>query len=297
MTLYTKALLYSLILHVSIAFFLFFSPTHHDSKQYVMKKSKGAKKIEIIQTHAVDSIEIDKEIERIKQLSLQRKNKERQEALLLKRQIETANKQKKQEELAVKKLKLEQEKLIKTQKAMLRAERQKVLALKKARLLEKKRLLSSKRKRKALDKKLALDKKEREEKAQRLAEEEKEKRMRLAEIKAKDEALLKEKKAQEQQLINAEVNRYKFLLINAISQNWILPSNVDYSLSCRFEIQLAASGEVLKVVLLKTSGDPVLDRSAQTAIYNASPLPVPKTPEAFESFKTVSLTVKPENVP
>ncbi len=53
---------------------------------------------------------------------------------------------------------------------------------------------------------------------------------------------------------------------------------------------------VLEVNLMHSSGDSVLDRSAQTAIYKASPLPVPSDPATFELFRDISLTVRPENV-
>lgn len=93
-----------------------------------------------------------------------------------------------------------------------------------------------------------------------------------------------------------EVNKYKALIISAIGQQWILPEKVDRSMSSQFRIHLGPDGAVLDVKLTRSSGDPVLDHSAQTAIYKASPLPVPNTPEAFEPFRDISLTVRPENV-
>ena len=52
----------------------------------------------------------------------------------------------------------------------------------------------------------------------------------------------------------------------------------------------------MEVSLIRSSGDPILDRSAQTAIYKASPLPVPADPTTFNLFREISLTVRPENV-
>lgn len=51
-----------------------------------------------------------------------------------------------------------------------------------------------------------------------------------------------------------------------------------------------------EVTLTRSSGDPLLDRSAQTAIYKASPLPVPTDSETFNLFRDISLTVRPEQV-
>lgn len=86
------------------------------------------------------------------------------------------------------------------------------------------------------------------------------------------------------------------MIVNAIGRQWILPENVDSSLSSQFRIRLAPDGAVLEVSLMRSSGDAVLDRSAQTAIYKASPLPVPSDPDTFNLFRDISLTVRPENV-
>ncbi len=92
------------------------------------------------------------------------------------------------------------------------------------------------------------------------------------------------------------VDKYKALILGAIGQQWILPDQVNTSLSSRFKIRLAPNGAVLEVQLTRSSGDPVLDRSAQAAIYKASPLPIPSDPEMFNVFREISLTVRPENV-
>lgn len=102
--------------------------------------------------------------------------------------------------------------------------------------------------------------------------------------------------AERQARMAGEVDKYKALIVNAIGRNWILPENVDSSLSSQFRIRLAPDGMVLQVTLTRSSGDPLLDRSAQTAIYKASPLPVPADPETFNLFRDISLTVRPEQV-
>src|SRR5690606_13878514 len=76
--------------------------------------------------------------------------------------------------------------------------------------------------------------------------------------------------AERQVRIAGEVNKYKALILNSISRNWILPENVNQGLSSQFRIHLAPNGTVLSVTLLRSSGDSLLDRSAQTAIYKAS---------------------------
>ncbi len=109
------------------------------------------------------------------------------------------------------------------------------------------------------------------------------------------EALQAEKIATEKQArINEGVQKYKALIIQAISQQWILPANVNSQLSCEFRIRLAPDGTVVLAQLTRSSGDSVLDRSAETAINKASPLPVPQERELFDLFRDIQLTVRPE---
>ena len=98
-----------------------------------------------------------------------------------------------------------------------------------------------------------------------------------------------------QQRMAGEVDRYKALILNAIRDRWILPENVDPGLSSQFVIRLAPTGSVLDVRLARSSGDSLLDRSAQAAIYKASPLPVPTDVATFNMFREISLTVRPSN--
>ena len=101
--------------------------------------------------------------------------------------------------------------------------------------------------------------------------------------------------AQNNARVAGEVDKYKALIIGAISRQWILPENANSSQSSQFRIRLAPNGAVLEVSLTRSSGDAILDRSAQSAIYKASPLPVPSDPTTFNLFRDISLTVRPEN--
>lgn len=93
-----------------------------------------------------------------------------------------------------------------------------------------------------------------------------------------------------------EVNKYKALILQAISEQWIVPTQANKKLSCELMIRLAPGGLVMEVQVTKSSGDPSLDSSARAAVLKASPLPVPKNSDAFESFRQFALKVKPENI-
>lgn len=96
--------------------------------------------------------------------------------------------------------------------------------------------------------------------------------------------------------VRGVVDKYKALILQAISQNWLIPPSVNKKLSAELLIRLAPGGAVLDVQLLKGSGDDALDRSARAAVYKASPLPVPTETEEFDSFRQFVLKVKPENI-
>ncbi len=98
------------------------------------------------------------------------------------------------------------------------------------------------------------------------------------------------------QKVQGEVNKYKALILQAISQNWLVPPSVNKNLSAELMIRVAAGGTVLDVQVVKSSGDESLDYSARTAVFKASPLPVPKDADAFESFRQFVLKVRPKDI-
>lgn len=93
-----------------------------------------------------------------------------------------------------------------------------------------------------------------------------------------------------------QVNKYTALILQAISQRWLVPQGVDKSLSTKLLIRLAPGGAVLDVQITKSSGNVSLDRSARDAVFKASPLPVPTDGDGFDQFRQFVLKVKPENV-
>jgi len=92
------------------------------------------------------------------------------------------------------------------------------------------------------------------------------------------------------------VNKYQALIQQAISEHWIVPSQVNKKLYCVLLIHLAPGGMVTEVRVIRSSGDTALDNSARAAVMKASPLPVPKEADAFELFREFNLKVKPENI-
>ena len=89
-----------------------------------------------------------------------------------------------------------------------------------------------------------------------------------------------------------EVNKYKALILQAISEKWIVPTQANKQLYCELMIRVAPGGMVLDVQVTKTSGDPSLDSSARAAVLKASPLPVPSDANDFNAFRQFVLKVR-----
>lgn len=93
-----------------------------------------------------------------------------------------------------------------------------------------------------------------------------------------------------------EIDKYKTLIIQAISNKWIVPEDLEKGLETKLLVRLAPGGMVMDIKVIKSSGNEALDRSAETAVYKASPLPVPEDAGLFAKFRTINLTVRPEGI-
>lgn len=264
-----------------------FKVAQKQTEQLKITANNEPQKVEPIKAVSVDKELVEQTINKLKNDRLAQQKKEEAQQLKLKKQAELARKQRQLEQERINKLKAEAEKLKKEQAKKLLAEKQRLQELQKQK--------------KEQEQKLSELKKRQQEEAKTLAEinkqkqEAKAKQEELARLKEQREKELARIEAQKQERIKGEVNKYKALIISAISRQWILPENIDSNLSSQFRIELAPNGSVLNVELIKTSGDAILDRSAQAAIYKASPLPVPADEDAFKVFKNISLTVRPQN--
>lgn len=106
--------------------------------------------------------------------------------------------------------------------------------------------------------------------------------------------------AEKQQLLQMKlrgiIDQYRARILEAIRSQWIIPEGADPDSYCIFTIELSASGMVTHAQLIRSSGNSALDRSAETAIHKASPLPVPADPRAFASFQRFNLKMTPHEV-
>lgn len=76
-----------------------------------------------------------------------------------------------------------------------------------------------------------------------------------------------------------------------IRDGLVLPQNLKGDAEVTFQVTLLPNGEVVRVTLVKTSGQPLYDGAVERAIYKASPLPLPSDREAAQPFRD-GLTLK-----
>lgn len=293
---YKKAFIIAIFFHVFLAVLLVWESFNPNPAFRPEQKTeagdllvKNTQQPEIIQAVSVDNQEVLKTIQHLKEekaLQLKREQKRRDTVA---RELAAARELRLKEQQQVLKLKKEAETLAIARKKEIEKENQRLKELALQKEKEAKRIEELKKQHQLEEAKIAQVKKMQQEqeaiqRAQKAAQEKAQQQAQLAENMAK------------QAKIAGEVDKYKALIVNAISRRWILPENVDSSLSSQFRIRLAPDGAVIAVNLMRSSGDPILDRSAQAAIFKASPLPVPSDPASFDLFRDISLTVRPQNV-
>lgn len=320
---YQIALIVAITIHFSIVLLLLLEPKHdrpvliqdakNEAGQMQPMPVDRPQESQPIQAVSIDNQEVMKTINHLKEERLREHQAEESRQRALAQQAELARKQRLDEQKHLEQLKREEEAIAVARQKKLQEEQQHLKELAKQKQEQEKQLAQMKQQQIQMEKKQQEAKKQADlakKKADELERINKEKAVAAAkEAIAQKEAQAKalaeqQRRAAAQQAaadaanaarVAGEVDKYKALILNAISQQWILPQNVDSSMSSQFRIRLAPNGAVLEVSLMRSSGDSILDRSAQSAIYKASPLPVPNDPTTFNLFRDISLTVRPVN--
>lgn len=147
------------------------------------------------------------------------------------------------------------------------------------RLAEQKHQADLAAKRKAEEAKRQADEARRKAEAQRKADE------------AENLQMMQQQMAQEEQQRAAEArqrqlaslqSQYVLLIRQKVTRNWIRPPNAQSGMSCTVHVRLIPGGEVVEARTVRSSGDPAFDRSAETAVLRASPLPPPPDAALFQ---------------
>ncbi|MEJ2574325.1 MAG: cell envelope integrity protein TolA, partial [Gammaproteobacteria bacterium] len=174
--------------------------------------------------------------------------------------------------------------------AKLKAERD---ARERQRIAEQKRQAQLEAKRKAEEAKRKAAEAKRKAEQQRKADEARRQRENLEMMRQQmaQEEQQRAAAARKRQLLALE-SKYVTLIQQKVTRNWIRPPTAHSGMSCTVHVRLIPGGEVVEATTVKSSGDPAFDRSAETAVLKASPLPPPPDPALFQ--REFNFVFKPE---
>ena len=110
----------------------------------------------------------------------------------------------------------------------------------------------------------------------------------VAEAKAKAEA---EAAAQ---ALQSEIDLFRGRIRDKIRGRANVPDSVRGRPEVQVRITILPGGDVLDIVVLKSSGNRVYDEAIVRAIRSAQPLPVPPSPELFAQFRSLTLNIQHE---
>ena len=247
---------------------------------------------ETIKATTIDESQIKDQQKKLKDAERERQRKKELERQRLERlKKETEQEQQKIEDLK-KKQELEQEKAAELEK------QRKEIALKKKQEEEKrkkeeekrKKLEAERKKEEARQKKLAEEKRLKE--LERIEQEtrELEAQRRLNESLAAEEAFLAEQRAK--QRATTLMGKYSALIKEKVGRYRTIAPDFESWRVTKVNVKLSPSGDVKSVRIINSSGNVRYDRSVETAIYQASPLPIPsfvEDPEVNEQFQNLNL--------
>lgn len=293
---------YSILVHVVFVAVLLLSFDWH---------SKPKPMPHVIQAVVIDESQISAEVEKLR-LADEKKKKasEAQQQKLDKAKKESQREEQRLAELK-KKREAEKRKLKTEEKKRRDVEKQRKAEEKKQRDVEKQRVAKEKRlKQQKQDqlKKLKieearLEKQMQREEEVRIKQAEKRKQQQELERVRQEEARIRQQQlAEEQRQLDVArerefrsiVDKHVEIIRQKVNRNWLRPSGSMTGLVCTVKVRIIPGGEVLDVRITKSSGNAVFDRSVETAVFKASPLPLPADRALFDRFRELEFIFDPE---
>ncbi|WP_102796116.1 cell envelope integrity protein TolA [Bowmanella denitrificans] len=278
----------SAALHVVLLLLLFVSVDFHTPTL-----TPDLPQVQIVQAVAIDKAAIEAQAKRIQDKKDAQRRAEQQRLAEIERKAREAERKRQEQVQRAREAELEKQRRADDKR---KAEAAAAEAKRKAEEKRKAEQAEAERKRKELERQkaeqAAREKREREKKA----EDERKKReaQEQAEMERQMQEQLQAERAAQQrrrnQQVLTELQKYTALIKQTIQRNLIVDQSYKGK-SCRLNIRLASNGLVTQVRIL--SGDAILCRAAETAIYKAETLPVSPEPDVFEKLRDINLTVEP----
>ncbi|RZV48811.1 MAG: cell envelope integrity protein TolA [Pseudomonadales bacterium] len=252
-----------------------------------------AEKVDVVKATTVDESAIQKQQDKLRQAELQREREKQAEAKRLERLKQQSEDEKKRI------VDLQKQQQVETEKAAELERQRKAIALKKQReeeqrakeLAERKRQAELARQRKLEQERKKREQQRQEEEARRVAEEQQalETQRLLQESLAAEAAFRAEREAQ--QRTTTIIAKHTALIKQKVDSFRTIAPDFERWRVAEVNIKVSPLGEVLETRIVKSSGSERYDRSVESAILKASPLPIPDLtldPEANNIFRNIN---------
>ena len=265
-----KSFIYAIAVHAVVVVLLLVSFNWGPTS---VQSSMVTRQVEPVQAKMVTEAEINKQLDAIK---AKEEKKKKEEFAAKKRLEDLLNKQ--------------------------QQEKERLADLKKKQLQEKKKANELATKRKLEEQRIAKLRKEQDRKKRELQQREAENRRQqeLAEKKKRErEAKLREQLEAEverrriAQAVNDARSRYIPIIQQKVDRNWTRPAGMK-GLNAGVRVRLTPNGEVISATVVRSSGNPIFDRSVENAILKASPLPIPSERGVNEQFRDIQFNFDPD---
>ena len=315
-----RSSVFSFLLHAVAAGLLIFSFEFTPTPPALSRQA-----VNIISAVSVDRRQVEQELKQLqdsdkkKKVTEEKRQKElekqasdaTEKRLVEERKLAELTKQKEQtrvkRELEQKRLtQLEQKKKELEQKTRLEEEKKSKAEEEKKRLEEENKIKQAELKqieeeKKELEQKTRLEEEKKskvEEEKKRLEEENKIKEVELKQIeeekKLQDELAAEQKGQEARQLSRDQAIIAKYTeSIKREIQNNFNQLGLPKGLSCELLIRIIPGGDVVEATIVKSSGNAIFDRRAETAVQAASPLPVPAEDHLFEQMRELNIIFEP----
>ena len=226
----------------------------------------------IVEAVTVDDKAVEKELQRLRELELEKQRAMEKKLKDLERQTDAVEKKRKQEE----KRRTEAEQKRKEEERKTAAERERIKQEKRKAEADLNRIEEENRKAEAERQRIEQEKRKAEEEQKRKQEEKK---------KMEDEvAMRKQLEREQRQQDNKTLQNIVAEIYQAVTGNFN-KTGLPKGLECVLSVQTIPGGEVISVTVNKTSGNEVFDRRAVTAVEKASPLPLPADPAILDRLR------------
>lgn len=278
----SKSLFFAILFHAIVAVLLVINfnwPSHIFSA----RRPEPAP----VQASVVSEKEVQKQMEAIRNKEEAKKQKQLEAQKKLE---ELLNKKKEEEQqlVEIKKHEAEEKKKAEEIKNKKEQERQKLAKMQQQEEERKKAEAKAEQERRQAERK-------QKEEAERKRKAEEAKRKKELEAKREREKELQQQLEQErlQRQVNSALAQYIPIIRQKVSRNWNRPAGLRDDIEAHVNVRLSPTGEVLSAQVVKSSGNPVFDRSVENAVLKASPLPIPQEKGVNEEFRNLTLKFKP----